>query len=1135
MPKVRIFNSKVQTHDYKVRLSMENDFNILLTKIRGFVKKYYKNQMLRGLILSLSIIVTLFLAVDLVEYLSWSSVLARTIIFYSFIAIVTGVFVYYVIIPFFKILHIGDTISNEDAALIIGRHFPEVSDRLLNVLQLKNQVRELSGKREMDLLIAGIEQKSAALTPVPFKNVIKLKENKKYLRYFIPPVIIIFMIMIISPAFIIGPSTRIVHHSAYFEKPLPYQLTILNSKLETLQHEDFTLKVKITGEEVPDGVSVTDGIYVYRMAELKPGLYEYTFKDLNNDIWFQLKTDDYLSEKYKIKVFPKPVIFSFDVKLTYPAYLKKKTDIIQNSGDIIVPEGSQITWTIYTKDARHVIFKKGDQKIILNSGNGNSFTYSTKANSNFYYTLMAENQFVKNSDSLNFSVQVIKDQYPAIEVNQAQDESLFGNLYFTGVISDDYGFHSLKFFYKKEDQENTNWKQQSISFNPDIPKQSFSHAFLTHELGLKPGESMSYFFEVRDNDAINGYKKARSPILYLYLPDVSEIENKLAEKSEQVKRKIKETLDELDKINREIDEKQKDLFDKKELTWADKQQLAELLNKQLAIEKNLQKLNRLNNQIDDLENLVNEEKSRQLQEKTDRLDQMFNDLADKKYEQQLEKMKKELDKINKDKLKKLLDNLKEKNDDLKTSLDQNLELYKQYEFQKQLEETINRLDSLADRQNDLAKETKGKKNSDKNQAIEKQDKISKNFEQIKKNLDEAEKLNNELEEPFEFNADTSEMKAIDMQLDDASNNLEQGKSKKASQNQSQAGSKMKQMAKNLSMMMQSAMQARMGEDAEKIKKILDNLIDLSFKLERVMGDVSATSKNDPKYPENIEKIKQINDDFQIVHDSLLAISKRQIMIQPFVVKETEKIKTHLNKATSQMQDRKTGPALSHQQYAMTSINNLALMLSESLDKMQMSMQMSGNKPGQQCKTPGQGQMPSLQQLSQMQGKLNKSMKPGAKSQGAKGEDGINGNSEKLARMAAMQSEIRKRLQEYIDQMKNNQGTGNSLNDLIKEMEKTEKDIINRKISQETLERQNRIEVRLLRSEKAQMEREKERKRESKEGKNVGKSNKKFIFEDVNKPKTKTEEIILTVPIEMSPYYNKLLSKYKYKFIREHGN
>ena len=45
----------------------------------------------------------------------------------------------------------------------------------------------------------------------------------------------------------------------------------------------------------------------------------------------------------------------------------------------------------------------------------------------------------------------------------------------------------------------------------------------------------------------------------------------------------------------------------------------------------------------------------------------------------------------------------------------------------------------------------------------------------------------------------------------------------------------------------------------------------------------------------------------------------------------------------------------------------------------------------------------------------------------------------------------------------------------------------------------------------------------------------FIFEDVNKPKTKTEEIILTVPIEMSPYYNELLSKYKYKFIREHGN
>ncbi len=60
--------------------------------------------------------------------------------------------------------------------------------------------------------------------------------------------------------------------------------------------------------------------------------------------------------------------------------------------------------------------------------------------------------------------------------------------------------------------------------------------------------------------------------------------------------------------------------------------------------------------------------------------------------------------------------------------------------------------------------------------------------------------------------------------------------------------------------------------------------------------------------------------------------------------------------------------------------------------------------------------------------------------------------------------------------------------LAAEMEKTEEDIINRKISNQTLERQKQLEVRLLKSERAEQEREKKKKRESEEGKNRKRSN-----------------------------------------------
>ena len=109
-----------------------------------------------------------------------------------------------------------------------------------------------------------------------------------------------------------------------------------------------------------------------------------------------------------------------------------------------------------------------------------------------------------------------------------------------------------------------------------------------------------------------------------------------------------------------------------------------------------------------------------------------------------------------------------------------------------------------------------------------------------------------------------------------------------------------------------------------------------------------------------------------------------------------------------------------------------------------------------------------------------------------------------------------------------------MNKLIEEMKKTEDDIINRRITQETLERQKQIEVRLLKSENARLEREKEKKRESKEGKSRNTGNQNIDLK-YNTKSDIQEEILITAPIEMSPYYRELLKKYIYKLEKENGS
>ncbi len=198
---------------------MSKDLEIVKQKLKGFIRKYYKNQIIRGLLISATILLIELLTVDLIEYYFWSNSLTRTIIFYSFLSISGFVLINYIVIPVIKLFKIGTTLNNKEAAKIIGMHFPEVNDKLLNTLQLEEYLKRDNNNSEMDLLLASVNQKAAKLSPLPFKRAIDFKKNLVYLKYLIPPVLIILIVLIITPSFITDPSKRLINHSIEFEIP----------------------------------------------------------------------------------------------------------------------------------------------------------------------------------------------------------------------------------------------------------------------------------------------------------------------------------------------------------------------------------------------------------------------------------------------------------------------------------------------------------------------------------------------------------------------------------------------------------------------------------------------------------------------------------------------------------------------------------------------------------------------------------------------------------------------------------------------------------------------------------------------------------------------------------------------------
>jgi len=1107
---------------------MENSYNELIGKLDQFIRKYYTNQLIRGALYSVALLGSFLLIFTQLESIAWFTVPVRSVLFYSYIAGALFILGRYVVVPLLKLSKAGKRISHEYAASIIGTHFTEVRDTLLNTLQL-NELME-SNSADSELILAGIRQKTEKLRPVPFVSAIDFSKNRKYLYMAIPPVLILLLLIVFAPGALTGPGNRLIRHNIVFEKPLPFSISIVNKELKAVQLEDFTLRIHIEGDEIPAEVSLVANGSEFRMQADDKVNYSYTFKKLQKNQVFSFLAAGHYTSDYEIVVLPKPIILNFDLDLDYPSYTGQKRELLSNTGDATVPEGTVVTWKFYTRDTRAVNLRL--DKLLLHSEiiNGNTARVMRRLKEPTPYSVSIENEFMKGSDSMSFFINVLPDLSPLISVEEYRDSVYDNRLYFRGLIKDDYGFRNMEFHLARRnpDGETSAERVLPVTIDKQNTQQQFYYFFDVAGAGLSPGDEVEYYFIVWDNDAINGSKPARSQKMSLRIPTRDEIEAMVRKNQTEVKNDLEKSIDEAKKIQNEVSQLNKKLLDKKTLSYQDKKQIQDLLERQKNLQQQVEEMRQQNERTNQKESQFSEVNP-SLLEKQQQLEKLFSEIMTDEMKQMFDELQKMMDNLDKDKLNDVMDKMKMGAEDMEKNLDRNLELFKQLEFDKRLTETIDKLKSLSETQKKLAEQTQNSSAKEKESLSKEQQKVNDAFDAVKKELLELSKLNQALEEPNNFTIPEEKQKETQQNLNEAGAELKDGQMKKASKSQEDASEDMQQMSDMLFEMQQEMEEDALGEDIETLRAILENLVRISFDQEDLINRLGVISRNDPKYIQLMDEQKAIKDNLLMVEDSLYALSKRQAMIEPYVNREINDINENAAQAQAALSDRVIPTARSKQQYVMTSVNNLALMLAESMKKMQQNMSMkSSGKSGKSCPMPGQGK-PSMKSMRQMQQKLNQQMEALKKSmeqgKGEKGKSGQGAMSEQLARMAAQQEALRRQLQEYRDQLQKGGNVGqNGLNKMIEQMEQSETELVNKILNQQTMQRQEEILTRLLESEKAEMQRDQEERRESNQGKEMPHPDPATYFDKLGLPSKETE-LLRTIPPSLKPYYKNKVNAY----------
>ncbi len=1060
-------------------------------KLDAFLRRYYALKLLKGLILGLGLTGLYFLLVSGLEYLLHMGQTARMVLFYSFWGLGVSVFVVYVAWPVLQLLRLGKTMNYQEASKLIGAYFPEIDDKLLNLIQLER------GASENALILASIDQRSRQLSPFNFSQALDLGRALRFWPLLALPVVIVLLLSLSGKVSQLGEaSTRVLRYGEDFKPAFPFRIHFL-SALESERGTNHTLAVQFEGEAIPKEMLMESNGKTIRLVNRGQGRFEHVFSQLTRDQQMHFLYSGLSSGQYTLEVKDVPQLKDFIVEVVPPSYtgLKSKVQPVENV--LQVPEGSDMRFVAKAAftERLHFQFSEDSAGLFEQDTQTKTLVFSlNKLQSAVNYFIKGEAEAGTKNLSPQNSVEIQKDDFPGISAEWQRDSVDLNLLYYRFEAEDDYGINQV--FLIVEQEGKILYREKMATEGSQRAKGGYGLL----NLGNKVNQTAfaEVYLRVYDNDGVNGSKSTRS----------NGYETQLLDKQDYqlfLKAQLSEAGAERSKLNERFKKQDARLSEqlkkikKGEYDWKEKKELDELLKEQ---EKLLEKKKEL------------EEKQEELRKQ--KQEELPEDIRDKQKEEELQKLVDEIqklkDKLGIEELQKKLEKLKELTEQTSRQEQRQQELEKQLESERAILETIDKLQELSKKEEKLSKEEAG---TEEERAAKKaaQKELQEQFEEAKQEVEK------QMEENQRF-GDAAEKEQVEQKKEQAAQDMQKagdskdsGKQQKAQQKASES---LQEMAKGLQDAFM-AMQAQSdAEDAEMLRRILENVEKLSFGSEAVLSRTQQIQKDDPLVRKLLLEQNRLVTGTKVIKDSLTALANRNPKIKQKVFEELASIERNQEKSLTEMQNVKLAASAGHQQYVMLAANNLALMLDASLQN--MMQQMANKKPGQQnCQKPG-GSKPNKAGLAKMQGELAKQMQQRMKGKqkgkdGKNGEEGEQGDPGELARIISQQEQLRQAYQQQ-KEGKEGKGAGDELTDKL--LEEVEKDLYNDNITQETLERVKEIESRLLEDERAERKQEMDEQRQAETGTKLDQEKTRTL--EFLKRKAKTREALLYEELMLNNQY-----------------
>ncbi|MEW6410874.1 MAG: DUF4175 family protein [Candidatus Zixiibacteriota bacterium] len=970
--------------------------------------------------------------------------------------------------------------SVESVAVDLETKYPELKGRLIAAIEFARMTRTpgYSG----DLIAQTQQQAFERAKRVDFNRAVGWYPAIRAGKFFGAALVVAVVLVLLMPGLFSYSLEVYSNPSVVVAPPLGYQVIPVPGSVEWVKWRDIEIGAAIVGDKLPEKAVIRHrlaqgawqetevDLAKVRRSRLDFGdslMVSMTLRQINRSFDYYVEAGRVKTEVQSIDVVDRPRVTGIRLSVFYPEYTSLPPTVIdENNGSFSALMGSRVNMNVTTNlpvQTAELVF--ADSSRLPMGIEGKTASAALVVEKSKPYTIyLLDHLGEKNPDPIEYYITAVPDEYPSIDVIRPGFDVNLNDEMMLPVqvrIFDDYGFSSLVLKYSVVSQGRQSAENVAVLHFSDRIKTEGDIDFNwdLNQMNLFPGDYVSYYFEVADNDRISGPRVSRSRAFIARLPSLDEI---IADSEAENARRIN-NAESLLRTGQDLAQRLKNAARKlqaqnNELQSGDWQNQKEL---EAVLDKNVEVVEQIEELAEQMEKSVEElnDKAllgRELIEKLMEVQKLFEEVATPEMKEAQRKLFEALQTMDPTQLQQAINDFEMSQDELLDRLERTLVLLKKMQLEQKLEAMIRQVEDIAKKQENMNERAESSSSDNLPKLSPEEEGIKESLDNVREQADQLDELARmaemeQSEEFGEFKKALEQTKAGE-HMDNMTGALnEQDQPQAVSEGQKALSSVMEMLGN----MQQQMMAMKGGQNEATLKEMrmaLQDANQISRSQEELLMEASDIGSQSLMLREMASGQQDLSGTVAGLQARINELGKQS----PYIAAELRELVDQAGQLMDMAMrefDSKNGSAAMHfQREAMYNLNRASIRLMESLNQQQQS------QSGANCSNG----VSALQALSDQQNNLNQQTQQMLGGMGTMPSEGQGAAfREALQRMAGEQGSIRKSLEDLGREFGGSRQILGRLDDIAKEMKEVEEALSSGNPGSNVTEQQLKIFSRML--------------------------------------------------------------------------